>query len=44
MRIALHQVNTMTGIYAFLDMLLSIDREMLVMILSYPVLVKVFEL
>ena len=34
----------MVVIYAFLDMLLSIDREILVMLLSYPVLVRVFEL
>ena len=34
----------MTIIYAFVDLIMSIDREMLVMILSYPVLVRVFEL
>ena len=42
MRVTLDKI--MTTIYVFLDMLLSIDREMLVMILSYPVLVRVFEL
>ena len=34
----------MTIIYAFVDMVMSIDREILVMLLSYPVLVRVFEL
>ena len=36
--------NQMPVIYAFIDLILSIDREIIVMLLSYPVLVRVFEL
>ena len=36
--------NNMTILYAAIDLILSIDREILVMIISYPVLTWLFEL
>ena len=40
---AITLTDIMTILLGFLDLILSIDREILVMLISWPVLTKVFE-